>query len=96
MEAIENTLGRYIDKVERRDQYTCARIWVEVDIKIGLPKSINLTVADWSHIQELDYEKLPFKCRYFHEYNHFSQHCKKTIEETPKKSKGEQWKQVQK
>ena len=28
LEAIGNTLGKYIDRAERREQYTCARICV--------------------------------------------------------------------
>ena len=30
LEAIGNTLGKYIDRVERKEQYICARICVEV------------------------------------------------------------------
>ena len=37
LEAIGNTLGKYIDKADKRDQYTCARICVEVDLEVGLP-----------------------------------------------------------
>ena len=62
LEAIGNTLGKYIDKGERRHQYTCAIICVEVELEVGLPEAINLTVAEWSHVQELDYEQFPFKC----------------------------------
>jgi hypothetical protein len=91
LESIGNTLGKYIDKADRKDQYSCARICVEVDLEVGLPKSIQLKVADWSHIQELDYEQLPFKCRYFHGYGHFARHCKKKVEEEGEISKGEQW-----
>ena len=70
--AIGNTLGKYIDKAERRDQYTCARICVEVDLQVGLPEAIKFTVVDWSHVQELDYEQFPFKCRHCHGYGHFA------------------------
>ena len=62
METIGNKLGEYVDRDERREQYSCARICVEVDLEIGPPKVIKLTIAGWSHIQELDYEQLPFKC----------------------------------
>ena len=37
LEAIENTLGKYIDRTDHRDQYTCAKICVEVDLEVGLP-----------------------------------------------------------
>jgi len=50
METIGNKLGKYIDRVERREQYSCARICVEVDLEIGLPEVIKLTIAVWSHI----------------------------------------------
>ena len=60
LEVIENTLGKYIDREERKEQYSCARICVEVDLEIRLPKEIMLKVADWSHIKELEYEQIPF------------------------------------
>ena len=37
LEAIVNTLGKYIDRAERSEQYTCARICVEVDLEVGIP-----------------------------------------------------------
>ena len=89
LEAIGNTLGRYIDKAKRQDQYTNTRICVEVDLEIGLLEAINITVADWCHIQELDYKQLSFKCRYCHEHDHLLNIAKKKEEETPKNSKGE-------
>ena len=89
-------MGKYIDKADRRDQYISGRICVEVDLKVGLPEAINLTVADWSHMQELDYEQLPFKCRHCHGYDHFARSCKKKVKEEVVKEKGDQWTQVQK
>jgi hypothetical protein len=44
----------------------------------------------------LDYEHLPFKCRYCHGYGHFARHCKKKVDEEAKNLKGNQWTQVQK
>ena len=73
-----------------KDQKTCAQICVEIDLEIGLSKAIKLTVADWSHIQELDYEQLLFKCRHCHNYGHFARQCKKKFEEYVEKEKGEQ------
>ena len=96
LEAIANTLEKYISRDERRDQYTYARICVEVDLEVGLPEAINLKVVDWCHVQELDYEQLPFKCKVCHEYGHFSRSCKKKVEEEAIKEKGDQWTQVQK
>jgi hypothetical protein len=96
LRSIGNALGKYIDQAPRKDQYSCARICVEVDLEIGLPEAIQLTVANWSHIQELDYEQLPFKCRFCHEYGHFARYCKKRSEETIDKEKEDQWKQAKK
>ena len=77
LEAIGNKLGKYIDREERKDQYSCARICVEVNVEIVLPEEIYLTAAEWSQIHELDYEKIPFKCRLCHGYGHFARNCKK-------------------
>ena len=96
LEAIGNNLGKYIDRAKRRDQYSCAIICVEANMEVGLPEAIKLIVADWSHVQELDYEQFPFKCRHCHSYGHFGRSCKKKVEEEAVKEKGEQWTQVQK
>ena len=62
MEIIGNKLGSYIDRAERKYQFSCVRICVEVYLEIGLPEAIQLTVAEWSYIQELYYEQISFKC----------------------------------
>ena len=93
---IGNALGKYIDQAVRKDQYSCARICVEVDLEEGLPEEIKLTVAGWTHVQELDYEQLPFKCRHCHGHGDFAKHCKKKAEEQIDKQNGEQWTLVQK
>ena len=64
LKSIGKTLGKYIDRAERGDQYTFAQICVEVDLEVGLPEAIKLSVLGWTHVQELDYEQLPFKCRH--------------------------------
>jgi hypothetical protein len=94
LESIGNTLGKYINKADRKDQYSYTGICIEVDMEVGLTESIQLKVAGWSHIQELDYKQLPFKCRYFHGYIHFARHCKNKVEEEGENFKGEQWTQV--
>ena len=96
LQIIGNALGKYIDQAVRKDQYSCARICVEVDLEEGLPEAIKLTVAGWAHVQELDYEQLPFKCRHCHGHGHFAKHCKKKAEEKLDKQNRDQWTLVQK
>jgi hypothetical protein len=68
---IGNALGRFIDRAEPRDGLqSCARLCVEVDLEKGLPEAIQLILDGWSYIQMVDYEQLPFKCKYCHEYGH--------------------------
>ena len=62
MQTIGNKIGEFIDKVDPKGQYSCARIYVEVDLEAGLPEAIKLTIGDWHHYQKLDYKQLPFKC----------------------------------
>ena len=69
---------------------------MEVDLEVGLPEAIELKIDDWAHVQELDYEQLPFKCRHCHEYGHFARYCKKMQEERQDGQKGDQWKVVNK
>eukprot|EP00253_Pinus_taeda_P028376 PITA_28376 len=61
LQIIGNSLGKYIDQATKKYKYSCAQICVEVDMEEGLPEAIKLTVARWSHIQELNYEQIPFK-----------------------------------
>lgn len=96
LQIIGNALGNYIDQAPRKDQYSCARICVEVDLEEGLPEAIKLTVAGWTHVQELDYEQIPFKCRHCHGYGHFAKYCKKRSEDLPENQNGEQWTLIQK
>ena len=63
------------------DQFTCARICVEVNLEKGLPEDIKLSLGEWCHIQELDYEQIPFKCLRCHAYGHFAKNCPKAPEE---------------
>lgn len=81
LEDIGNKLGCYLDSAEPKgNQFTCARICVEVNPEKGLPEALKITVGDWSHIQELDYEQIPFKCKLCHVYGHFSESCPKLSE----------------
>ena len=85
-------MGKFIDRENNKDQYDCARIYVEVDLEVGLPEAIKIKVGSWSHSQKLDYEQLLFKCRGCHEYGHFARNCPKKSEE--EKEKEEVWKQA--
>jgi hypothetical protein len=76
---IGNFLAQYIDKEEPKEKaFTCASIYVEENMENGIPEAIFLTLDNWKHNQPIDYEQLPFKCKSFHEYKHFSKDCKKT------------------
>jgi hypothetical protein len=82
LEDIGNKLGRFLDSAEPKgDQFTCARICVEVNLEKGLPEAIKLSLGEWCHIQELDYEQIPFKCLRCHAYGHFARSCPKAPEE---------------
>ena len=59
-------------------QHAC--ICVEVNLEKGLLEALKLTLGDWSHIQELDYEQIPFKCNFCHVYGHFAKSCPKLAE----------------
>ena len=76
VKAIGNVVGKYIDRCEPKDNmHACARICVEVDLGKGLPEAIKIKVDQWTHIQPLDYEQIPFKCKVCHEYGHFANRC---------------------
>ena len=73
---IGNKLGCYLDTAEPKGgQYRCAHICIEVNLEKGLPVALKLTLGDWSHIQELDYDQIPFKCNFCHVYGHFAKSC---------------------
>lgn len=94
--AIGNAVGNYIARSEPRDNMqACARICVEVDLGRGLPEAIKLKVDNWTHIQQLDYEQIPFKCKVRHKYGHFANRCTKNsnVENVPQE---EQWEPVKK
>ncbi len=60
--------------------HACARICVEVDLGKVLQEVIKIKVDQWTHIQQLDYEQILFKCKVCHEYGHFTNRCTKEKE----------------
>ena len=48
---------------------------------------VNLYMDGWEHMQKVDYEQLPFKCKKFHEYGHFVKNFPKAAQEIPEKNK---------
>ena len=88
---IGNGIGKFVDKADNKSIYNCVRICVEVNLEIGLPEAIKLTIAEWSHIQELGYEQIPFKCRLCHGYGHFARYHKKKSEEDIERENVDQW-----
>lgn len=74
---------------------TCAHIYVEFHLGKGMPEAIKLKVDDWTHIQQLDYEQIPFKRKECHEYGHFANRCSKllNLDISPQE---EQWETVKK
>ena len=43
---IRNTLMKFIDRVNNKDEYDCACICVEVDLEVGLPEAIKIKVGN--------------------------------------------------
>ena len=51
LQAIGNTLGKYIDKVEPKGPlFSCARICVKVDLDKGLLEEVNLFMDGWEYL----------------------------------------------
>ena len=73
----------------------CTHICVEVDLGKGLPKAIKLKLDDWSHIQQLYYEQIPFNCKVCHEYGHFANHCP-SLANDENDPQEEQWETIKK
>ena len=86
IKAIGNVVGNYIDRCQpKENMHACARICVKVDLARGVPEAIKIKVDEWMHIQQLDYEQIPFKCKVCHEYGHFANRC------TTRKMKVKKW-----
>jgi hypothetical protein len=66
---------------------------VEVDLEKGLPEAIQLNLDNWSYIQQVDYEQIPFKCKACHEYGHFAKNFPQVKETQDQDPKQDQWQQ---
>jgi hypothetical protein len=54
LKSIGDVIGKYIDKEEPKPpMFACARICVKVDLEKGIPKSIKLTLDNWSLFNKL-------------------------------------------
>lgn len=92
LEQMGNKLGTFIKALEAtiKKRYTsCARICVEMDVSGALHEGIWLEYRDEVYFQAIDYEKIPFRHRKFHEHGHLFRECpmNKTMEK-PKENTG--------
>lgn len=70
------------------------RICVEVDLEKGIPEAVVISLDNCQHIQQLDYEQLPFKCKICHEYGHFALNYKKADPNPIGTGQEDQWQAV--
>jgi hypothetical protein len=72
MRSIRNALRTCIYNIEPRyGTFACICICVEVDLEKGLLEAIQLTLDNSKHIQLVEYDHIPFKCKQFHGYGNF-------------------------
>ena len=57
-------------------------------------EGINLNMEGWKHLQMVDYEKIPFKCKVCHEYGNFDKYFKKKIQSEEGEITREEWNEV--
>ena len=84
LEAIENTLGRFIS-VDKEAIATptkmVAKVLVELDIHEGLLESIDIEWRGHHTCQKLDYLGIPFRCTLCRQTGHLRKHCTGFVEE---------------
>jgi hypothetical protein len=52
--------------------FSYSHICVGVDMGKDLLEVIQQTLDSWKHIQPMNYDKIPFKCKQCHEYGNFA------------------------
>jgi hypothetical protein len=77
-EEIGNKLGKYVNTSEEtlKEKYTSYAIMcIEMDMSGELLEAISLEFRDEEWIQNINYEKIPFRCCRFHEHGHLIREC---------------------
>ena len=70
--------------------------FVEVHLEKGFLTTILLTFYNQKHVQKLDYEHLPFKCKTYYEYNKSAKVYKNNNPQHHNAIIEEQWKSIKK
>jgi hypothetical protein len=65
-------------------------VWRWISKRVFL-EAIQLTLDDWSYIQHVDYEQLPFRCKAYREYGHFVKGFPKIQSTQPQSREKYQW-----
>jgi len=87
--SVGNRLGEFLEADEsflETKQKRIARILVNINVREGLGDEIELVLGSYRHIQKLDYENIPFRCRRCHEYGHLVADCKLPLRIIKRKS----------
>ncbi|KAH9294216.1 hypothetical protein KI387_040577, partial [Taxus chinensis] len=81
---IENSIGKYIRAVDssiKMEQMVYARMCVYMDINQPLPAKIMLEIGEDKWEQQIDYENIPFRCRFCYKYGHLVKDCPQRMKE---------------
>ena len=71
-----------------------ARISVHLNPREGLAEAIQLHYRNWSFIQALDYEQLPFRCHICHMYGHMAKDFPLPMRKRPNKNKNKDFRSL--
>lgn len=81
---------KYIDRVEPHEGLlSCTWTYVEFDFNKGLLVAINLNLDNWPHIQEVEFNQIPFKCKFSMSMAIFPKAWQKDKSKKPRKQKQE-------